>query len=128
MTNNPILYKLLTYLIATVWLINGLICKVLNYVPRHQEIVGEILGSDYAGVLTTGIGVSEIAMAIWIISGIKSRINTILQIVIIATMNILEFILVPELLLWGRFNILFATCLILIIYYNEFILKRKLAL
>ncbi len=94
--------------------------------PRHDEIVGEILGAEYARILTLAIGASEIAMAIWIFSGIKSRLNVILQIAIIATMNVLEFALVPELLLWGRFNILFATCLIFIIYYNEFVLKRKL--
>ena len=112
-------------MIAIVWLVNGLYCKVLNEVPRHQEIVASILGGDYAELLTKAIGVSEMIMALWIFSGIKSRVNAILQISIIATMNILEFILVPELLLWGRFNILFATLLLWIIYYNEFILKRK---
>ena len=115
-------HKVLTAMIAIVWLVNGLFCKVLNAVPRHQEIVGSILGGDYAELLTKAIGVSEIIMALWILSGI----NAILQITIIATMNILEFILVPEWLLWGRFNILFATLLLLIIHYNEFILKRKL--
>jgi hypothetical protein len=36
-------YKLLNYLIAAVWLVNGLFCKVLGLVPRHQEIVATIL-------------------------------------------------------------------------------------
>jgi hypothetical protein len=120
-----LLYKSLTFIIASVWLVNGLFCKALNYVPRHQEIVGAILGNDYAEILTILIGVLEIAMAIWVISEIKSRVNSILQITIIGLMNILEFILVPELLLWGRFNILFASIIILVIYYNEFILKKK---
>ncbi len=119
------IHKVVTAMIAIVWLVNGLYCKVLNEVPRHQEIVASILGGDYAELLTKAIGVSEMIMALWIFSGIKSRVNAILQISIIATMNILEFILVPELLLWGRFNILFATLLLWIIYYNEFILKRK---
>ena len=122
-----LLSKVLIFALGLVWLANGLICKVLNYVPRHQVIVGEILGANHAGMLTKAIGVSEIMMAVWIFSGVKSRLNAILQITVIATMNILEFILVPELLLWGRFNILFATLLILVIYYNEFVLKRKLA-
>lgn len=95
--------------------------------PRHQEIVGEILGTDYANSLIKAIGVSEIIMALWIFSGIKSRLNAILQITVIGTMNILEFLLVPELLLWGRFNILFAMLLIFTIYNNEFVLKKKLA-
>ncbi len=44
--------------------------------------------------------------------------------VVISTMNILEFLLVPQLLLWGRFNIVFAVIFIALIYYNEFKLKN----
>ncbi len=110
-----------------VWLANGLFCKVLNLVPRHQEIVSRILGSDNATIYTKLIGFSEIIMAIWIISGFRSRVNVIIQIIIIAIMNILEFILVPDLLLWGKWNSVFALLFILLIYYNEFILKSKIA-
>lgn len=125
--NTNLISKILTYSIALVWLINGLICKVLNFVPRHQEIVSEIIGADFAPILIKVIGFSEILMAIWIITGIKSRTNAILQIIVIATMNILEFLLVPHLLLWGRINIIFALLLIAIVYYNEFVLKKQLA-
>ena len=119
--------KLLNYSIAAVWIINGLFCKILNLVPRHQEIVARILGSDHARLLTIAIGLSEIAMAVWILSGIRRRLNAIAQIMIIAAMNTLEFILVPDLLLWGRFNALFAFLFILLIFYNEFYGKNKLA-
>ena len=64
-------------------------------------------------------------MAIWILSKIKPKLNAITQIIIIATMNILEFILVPGLLLWGKFNIVFAFIFILIIYSNTFYLNKK---
>lgn len=117
------LHTLLNSLIATIWLINGLVCKVLNLVPRHQEIVATILGHEHAVLLTKAIGFSEIAMAIWILSGKLPRLNAISQMVIIAIMNILEFILVPHLLLWGRLNLLFAVLLIVVIYYNEFHLR-----
>ena len=120
------LYNLLTYLIALVWLVNGLFCKVLNWVPRHEQIVASILGNQYADVLTKAIGIAEILMAIWIISGIKSRINAWLQMLIIALMNFLEFLLVPDLLLWGRLNLLFAILFIAIIYCNEFVLHKKI--
>ncbi|MEY2917238.1 MAG: hypothetical protein RIS73_952, partial [Bacteroidota bacterium] len=60
--------QLLNYLIATVWLINGLFCKVLNFVPRHQEIVAQILGNNNARLFTFLIGLAEIIMTIWIIS------------------------------------------------------------
>ncbi len=96
--------------------------------PRHQEIVASILGNGHARLFTMLIGVSEIIMAIWILSGLRSRLNTIAQILIIAIMNILEFALVPDLLLWGKANIAFAFLFILLIYYNGFILKKKLAL
>lgn len=121
-----VVYNLFTYLITAVWLINGLFCKLLNWVPRHQQIVTNILGNQYAEVLTRAIGISEIIMAIWIISGIKSRINALLQIIIIAIMNVLEFFLTPELLLWGRLNLLFALFFIVLIYWNEFVLHKKI--
>ena len=115
--------KLLTPLLASIWLVNGLVCKVLNLVPRHEEIVATIVGQEHAVLLTKAIGFSEIAMAIWILSGKWPRLNAVSQIIVIATMNILEFILVPHLLLWGRLNLLFAVLLIVVIYYNEFHLR-----
>ena len=119
------LHKILNYLIASVWLVNGFFCKVLNLVPRHPQIVERILGADYSLILTKAIGVSEIIMAIWIVSGIKTRLNAIIQIIVIAVMNTLEFLLVPDLLLWGKLNSLFAFIFILVIYSNEFILNKN---
>jgi len=98
---------------------------VFNLVPRHQQIVAIILGDHYARPLTFVIGISEIIMAVWILSRYKSKLNAIAQIAVIATMNALEFILVPDLLLWGKFNSLFALLLIAVIYFNEFHLNKK---
>lgn len=119
------LHKIISYLIAAIWLINGLFCKVLNLVPRHEQIVSRILGDDHSRILTILIGLSEIGMSVWIVIGFKKRLNSLLQIIIVAIMNILEFILVPDLLLWGKFNSVFAFILILVIYYNEFFLNPK---
>jgi hypothetical protein len=119
--------KLLNYCIAAVWLANGLFCKVLNLVPRHLQIVARILGEQYAAVLTKAIGFAEIAMALWIVTGILPRLNAITQIAVIAVMNVLEFILVPDLLLWGRLNLLFAFVFIFIIWFNEYRLKLNQA-
>jgi hypothetical protein len=118
--------KFLNYFITIVWIANGLFCKVLNLVPRHQEIVARILGNGQAALLTRVIGFSEIAMALWILSGFQTRLNAITQVTIIAVMNMLEFFLVPDLLLWGRFNLLFAFLFILLILYNEFYIRQKL--
>lgn len=121
-------HTIITLFIAAVWLVNGLFCKILNYVPRHEEIVGAILSLDRpsAYFMTKIIGFSEILMAIWVLTGIKARWNAIAQIMIIASMNLLEFILVSDLLLWGSFNAIFAFIFILIIYYNTFIVTKKI--
>jgi uncharacterized membrane protein YphA (DoxX/SURF4 family) len=117
--------KILTIAIALVWLINGLFCKLLNLVPRHQLIVSRILGKDYSRMATIAIGISEVLMCIWVISGIRTRLCAITQILVVAAMNIIEFILVPDLLLFGRINIILATVLIAVIYINEFLLNRS---
>jgi hypothetical protein len=119
-------YSILPYFFATIWLINGLLCKLLNLVPRHQLIVARILGHEYSGVLTKAIGVAEIGMAIWILLRIKTKLNAVIQIALILIMNVLEFMLVPDLLLWGKLNLFYAIILIAIIYYHEFVLQHKL--
>ncbi|MEL7144740.1 MAG: DoxX-like family protein [Bacteroidota bacterium] len=118
-----LIYHSLKWIIAGVWLINGLYCKILGLVPRHELIVSEILDSEYSRLLTILIGMAEIIMAIWILSGYKSRLNTILQMIVVTIMNVLEFFLVPSLLLWGRLNIVFAMCFVLLLYFHQFKLK-----
>lgn len=123
--NAKIIYLLIRYFIACVWLLNGLFCKVLNFVPRHQEIVGRILGNQYAEILTKMIGVAEIFMAIWILSGIQRKLNAATQILIVTSMNILEFILVPDVLLWGKFNAVFAFLFVCTVFFNEFLIHKS---
>lgn len=120
------LNKILNYFISSVWFANGFFCKVLNFVPRHQQIVTRILGEEHAFILTKIIGFSEIGMAVWILSGIKTRFNAVTQMGIIALMNLLEFILAPDLLLWGKLNSLFALMFIFLIGWNEFVLNKKM--
>lgn len=117
------IYSILQGLIALVWLINGLLCKILNLVPRHQQIVERILGEPHARLLTILIGIAEIMMVVWILSRWKSRLCAITQIVVIGVMNIIELILAKDLLLWGSLNIVFAFTFMLLIYLNEFRLK-----
>ena len=119
-------HRTLTFVIASVWLANGLLCKVLDLVPRHQQIVARILGDDYSRPLTILIGLSEILMAFWILTKYKTKLNAIAQVTVVAAMNIMEYISVPDLLLWGRFNSIFALLFIGLVYYNEFVLNKKL--
>lgn len=120
------LYYILLICIALVWFINGLYCKVLNFVPRHKEIVGKILGTEQADILTKMIGFGEIFLFVWILSRLYSRFCAILQIVLVITMNIIEFLVASELLLFGKLNIFIAIVFATIIYWHEFILKNSL--
>lgn len=117
----------LNLLIATVWIVNGLLCKVLGLVPRHQEIVARILGDSHAEFLTLGIGVSEVFMAIWILSRIWPKLCVATQIIVVLTMNTIELILAPDLLLFGRLNFVLAVGFVVLVYYNEFVLAKRLA-
>ena len=115
---------MLNIAIASVWLINGLYCKVLDGVPRHRLIVARILGDEPSFVLTKVIGVLEIAMCVWILSRIKPHLCAATQILLVAVMNTIEFILAPDLLLFGRANAAMAVLFISIIVWNE-VLKSK---
>ena len=111
----------LNLLIAAVWFVNGFYCKLLGAVPRHRAIVARILGEGHADLITKAIGSAEICMTIWIVSGIQSRLNAVTQIVIVAAMNVLEYFLARDLLLWGRANALIALLFIFLIYYRQFV-------
>jgi len=87
--------------VAGVWLVNGLVCKVLDVVPRHRQIVERVLGLDDAALLTKAIGAGEICIGLWVLSGLLPRPVTWLQIALVGTMNLLEFWLAPDLLLHG---------------------------
>jgi len=126
--NNKTKITVLNYFIAGVWLINGLFAKILNLAPRHEAIVGNVLSEEYSRILIVLIGLAEIVMAIWVLSRLFPKINAVTQIIVIGTMNVLEFILTPDLLLWGHLNSLFALLFILIIYYKAFVLEPKEAL
>lgn len=118
----------MTLFIASVWFVNGLFCKVLDLVPRHREIVTGIIGYGHARIWTLLIGIAEIIMALWILTGVHPKFNVVVQILVITAMTVLEVMIVPELLLWGRTNAFFALLFILSIYYNGFHSDKKLSL
>ncbi len=116
------LNTVLTIFIALVWLINGLYCKLLNKVPRHQQIVARILGTAHAGVLTKTIGILEIGMSVWVLSGFYPVICAWLQIVLVTVMNTIEYFQARDLLLLGKINAIIALFFNGLIYFNTFIL------
>jgi hypothetical protein len=121
----PVTNQLLTVLIALVWAVNGIGCKLLNIVPRHTEIVAAILGSQFSRQITIAIGFAETLLAIWIITGKFRKPTAMLQILLVLIMNIIEFSLVPDLLLWGKLNLIFAIMFSGLIYIHAFKLKPQ---
>lgn len=93
---------------TAVWLINGVWCKLIDGVPRHREIVARILGEEHSLALTRIIGAGEVVMAVWILSGIRWKWSCAAQISTVVLMNVIEFFMAPDLLLFGRFNSLVA--------------------
>jgi hypothetical protein len=122
---NKTLHALLRYAIAAVWAINGLYCKVLDGVPRHRLIVARILGEGIASPAVFVIGLSEIVLAVWILSRIRPAWCAAVQIGVILTMNALEFVCAPDLLLFGRLNIGVALLFCLVIYLHTLGAKLK---
>jgi len=84
------------------------------------------MGESIARPVTLMLGLAEIAMAIWILSRNKPRLNAITQMTIVLTMNILEYFYASEYLLWGKLNAVFAVLFLCLVYYNEFILRKEL--
>ena len=113
------LHRTLNLLLGLVWLAMGLGCKVLGLVPRHREIVARILGDEVAPGLAVAIGVGEIGIALWILSGIRPRLCAIVQVVLVAGMNVLEFLLARDLLLFGAGNALAAAVFIAMVLWTE---------
>jgi len=117
-------YRLNLYAIAAVWAVNGLVCKLLNLLPRHELIVARILGPTYAAPLTRLIGLGELLMAAWVVSRYRPTWAVWTQIALVLTMNALEFALAPDLLLWGRANLLFALLFSGFIFWNNQLAPR----
>lgn len=117
--------RLLGFAIAAVWLINGLYCKVLDMVPRHQQIVGEILSEDHAFWLTKVIGFGEVMIGLWVLSRRYGKLATVVQIVLVMVMNVLEFFLVPDVLLWGGLNLFFAILFSVVLFWRGFVFSQE---
>ena len=84
---------------AAVWLVFGLVFKVLHFVPRHETIVATVLGRDWAGPATVAIGAAEVLLGLWILSARWPLLCAATQTVAIASMNMVE-------LCWAREHLL----------------------
>jgi len=116
--------RVIDFLLAAVWLVMGLYCKLLGQVPRHEAIVGSILGDSIATWLTPMIGAGEVLLGIAIATGLYRKLLASIQILLVISMNIIEFNFAIDNLLWGPLNIIFALTFCFVVYWHGFILNK----
>ena len=85
--------------IGSVWVFHGLYSKILNGIPRHRLIVGRILRTEKAGIATKTIGLLELLLGGWAITGWHPVWCASVQTVALIAMNSLEILLARELLI-----------------------------
>src|SRR5580765_1048302 len=89
-------------MVASVWLVHGLYNKLLGGSPRHLAIVQSVpgLGGTTGAVILTAVGLVEVALALWILSGRAPRRCAAVQTVVLLSMNGMELVFARPLLLW----------------------------
>ncbi|MCU0633414.1 MAG: DoxX-like family protein [Gemmatimonadaceae bacterium] len=95
----PVMLFAAQLLIGAVWIFHGLYSKLLRGIPRHRAIVARVLGERHADVATTVIGVGEIALGAWVLSGWQPVACAVVQTTALVAMNALEIALAADLLL-----------------------------
>jgi uncharacterized membrane protein YphA (DoxX/SURF4 family) len=75
--------------VAAVWLHEGLWCKLLRRDPRQFQIVATVpyLGPRVGALFLRTLGVAEVALAAWALSGIAPRPCAIVQTLLLLALN-----------------------------------------
>ncbi len=75
--------------ISAVWLYEGLWCKVLGRMPSQAEVVAAVprLGPRFGAAFLKLLGVFEIALAVWVLSGVAPAACAIVQAALLVTLN-----------------------------------------
>jgi uncharacterized membrane protein YphA (DoxX/SURF4 family) len=88
--------------VAGIWLLHGLYNKLLGGSARHLAIVQSVPGLE--GVtgqrVLTLVGIGEVAIALWVLSGWRPRVCAATQTAALLSMNVLELTFARDLLLW----------------------------
>src|SRR5438067_6551053 len=82
-------FWLIRIAVASVWLYEGLWCKLLGH-ERHQLTVVEAvprLGTRVGAVFLKTLGVVEVSLAIWALSGIAQLWCVLAQTLLLVTLN-----------------------------------------
>ena len=91
----------LRIMIGSVWVFHGVYSKLLNGVPRHQAILGQVLGvgPDISRPAILAVGVMETSLGLWAWSGRFPRACMVVQTLAIIGMNTLEICFARDLLI-----------------------------
>jgi hypothetical protein len=83
--------------IAAVWLYEGLWCKLLGRAPSQVEVVSAVprFGALFGAPFLKALGVVEVALAVWAISGVAPALCAITQTAVLIVLNVNG-------LLWAR--------------------------
>ena len=76
-------------------------------------------------MITRAIGLGEVALAVAIWCGSWPRWLAAAQIALVLAMNVMEFFLAPELLLWGKMNSVYALIFAVVVFVNEWLIKPR---
>lgn len=107
-----------TFFIAAVWVLFAVYGKLVPLTPTHQQIVARVFGEAASSRLTHMIGLGELLIAVWVLSGIRKQWCGWFQIVAVTTMNCIELLIASDILMWGNLNGLFALIFVLLVYWN----------
>jgi hypothetical protein len=102
--------------IGSVWVFHGLYSKILNGIPRHQSIVGKVLGKRLACPATKVIGGLEILLGVWAFTGLARFECAGVQTVAIVGMNALEVLLAREFLISAIGLVILNLCFLTMIW------------
>ncbi len=83
--------------IAAVWLYEGLWCKILGRVKLQAEVVAAVprLGPRFGSLFLKALGLAEVALAVWVVTGLFPGWCAIVQISLLVLLN-------ANGLLWAR--------------------------
>jgi uncharacterized membrane protein YphA (DoxX/SURF4 family) len=75
--------------IALVWLYQGLWCKILGRMPRHEAVIGAapFLNGARGHAALMALGFFECVLAVWVLSGGKPRAAALVETALLAGMN-----------------------------------------
>lgn len=76
--------------VAGVWLYEGLWCKLLRGEPRELEVVKAVprYGERFGVPFLMTLGVVEVALGLWVLSGWEPLLCVLAQTVLLVTLNV----------------------------------------